>query len=126
MTKYSDAFINEMPKSDLHLHLDGSLRIPTLIDLAKKAKLDLPSFTEQGLRELVFKDSYANLGEYLQGFQYTCALMRDLENIEQISYELAVDNQNEGVNYIEPRFAPQLLMDNEQVLTMENVLLATC
>jgi adenosine deaminase len=58
MTKYSDAFINEMPKSDLHLHLDGSLRIPTLIDLAKKAKLDLPSFTEQGLRELVFKDSF--------------------------------------------------------------------
>lgn len=126
MTKYSDAFINEMPKSDLHLHLDGSLRIPTLIDLAKKAKLDLPSFTEQGLRQLVFKESYANLGEYLHGFQYTCALMRNLENIEQISYELAVDNQNEGVNYIEPRFAPQLLMDDELGLTMENVLLATC
>ncbi|MBY0518370.1 MAG: hypothetical protein K2P81_15780 [Bacteriovoracaceae bacterium] len=126
MNKYSDAFIQEMPKSDLHLHLDGSLRIPTLIEMAKKAKINLPSQTEQGLRELVFKDAYANLGEYLNGFQYTCAVLRSLENIEQVSYELAIDNQNEGVNYIEPRFAPQLLMDMEQGLTMEAVLTASC
>lgn len=124
--KYTDAFIREMPKSDLHLHLDGSLRIPTLIEASKKLKIDLPSQTEAGLRELVFKDAYANLGEYLHGFQYTCSVLRDLEVIEQVSYELAVDNQNEGVTYIEPRFAPQLLMDVEKNLTMESVLAATC
>ena len=124
--KYTDAFIQEMPKSDLHLHLDGSLRIPTLIKSAQKLKIDLPAYTEEGLRDLVFKDTYANLGEYLHGFQYTCAVMRDLEVIEQVSYELAVDNQNEGVTYIEPRFAPQLLMDAEKGLTMEAVLEASC
>ncbi len=126
MTKYNHAFILEMPKSDLHLHLDGSLRIPTLIQSAKKLNITLPSETEEGLRKLVFKDAYANLGEYLNGFQYTCAVLRDLEVIEQVAYELAVDNQNEGVNYIEPRFAPQLLMDIERGLTMEAVLEATC
>jgi adenosine deaminase len=122
MTKYSDAFIHEMPKSDLHLHLDGSLRIPTLIEMAKKGSIKMPSYTEEGLRELVFKSTYSNLGEYLHGFQYTCAALRDLENIERVAYELAIDNQNENVYYIEPRFAPQLMMDVEAGLTMEAVM----
>lgn len=122
MTKYSEAFIKEMPKSDLHLHLDGSLRIPTLIEMAKKSNTKMPSYTEEGLRELVFKSQYANLGEYLHGFQYTCAVLRDLENIERVSYELAVDNQQENVSYIEVRFAPQLMMDIPNGLTMESVL----
>jgi adenosine deaminase len=121
MTKYSDAFIHDMPKSDLHLHLDGSLRIPTLIEMAKKNNIKMPSYTEEGLRELVFKSAYSNLGEYLHGFQYTCAALRDLENIERVAYELAVDNQNENVYYIEARFAPQLMMDIEAGLTMETV-----
>ena len=121
MKKYSDAFIHDMPKSDLHLHLDGSLRIPTLIEMAKKNNIKMPSYTEEGLRELVFKSSYSNLGEYLHGFQYTCAALRDLENIERVAYELAIDNQNENVYYIEPRFAPQLMMDIETGLTMETV-----
>jgi adenosine deaminase len=120
--KYSLEFLKEMPKSDLHLHLDGSLRIPTLIEMAQKNRVKLPSFTEDGLKQLVFKDAYPTLGDYLHGFQYTCAVLRDLENIERASYELAIDSQNEGVNYIEARFAPQLLMDMEHGLTMESVL----
>jgi adenosine deaminase len=122
MMKYTQAFIQEMPKSDLHLHLDGSLRIPTLIDMAKRSHIKMPSYTEEGLRELVFKKSYKNLGEYLHGFQYTCAALRDLENIERASYELAIDNQKENVSYIEVRFAPQLMMDAEKGLTMETVM----
>lgn len=125
MNKYTPAFIQEMPKSDLHLHLDGSLRIPTLIEMAKKNNIKMPSYTEEGLRELVFKSHYANLGEYLHGFQYTCAVLRDLENIERVAYELAIDNQKENVIYIEPRFAPQLMMDADTGLSMEAVMTAT-
>ncbi|MFZ4616653.1 MAG: adenosine deaminase family protein [Rectinemataceae bacterium] len=121
MTRYTDAFIRDIPKTDLHVHLDGSLRLSSLIDMAKRGKVELPSYTESGMRELVYKDSYANLPEYLKGFQYTCAVMRDLENLERVSYELAQDNIAEGVFYIEPRFAPQLLMDNRD-LTMERIL----
>lgn len=125
MNNYPLKFIEEIPKTDLHLHLDGSLRIPSLIDMAKRLKIDLPSYTEEGLREKVFKSHYNNLGEYLEGFQYTCSVMRDLENIEQISYELAWDNINENVYYIEARFAPQLLMDITNKLTFEEVIKAT-
>jgi adenosine deaminase len=121
MTRYPDAFIHDIPKSDLHVHLDGSLRLGSLIDMAKRGNVELPSYTEAGMRELVYKDSYENLPEYLRGFKYTCAVLRDLENLEQVSYELAMDCIEEGVCYIEPRFAPQLLMDNK-ALTMPLIL----
>lgn len=122
---YPLEFIQDMPKSDLHLHLDGSLRLETLIELAKKQSIELPSYSAEGLKELVFKESYANLGEYLRGFQYTCDVLRDYEAIEQASYELAIDNINEGVIYIEVRFAPQLLINKAKNLTMGAVLEAS-
>ena len=103
-----EAFVRAIPKTDLHVHLDGSLRIDTLIDLARQRNVALPAFTESGLRETVFKDQYADLGEYLQGFAYTCAVLQDSEALERAAYELACDAFNEGVRYIEPRFAPQL------------------
>lgn len=122
--KYTNEFLKEMPKSDLHLHLDGSLRIESMLEMAKLTKTSLPSETVEGLKQLVFKEGYQNLGEYLEGFQYTCAVLRNEENIERASYELAVDNLAEGVNYIEIRFAPQLLMNTAIGLTIDKVLVA--
>jgi len=107
-TQISEEFIKALPKTDLHVHLDGSLRINTLIELAQEYKVELPSYTEEGLRELVFKDRYQNLGEYLQGFQYTVGVLQRELALERCAYELAIDNQEEGVRYIEVRFAPQL------------------
>ncbi|MEE2643436.1 MAG: adenosine deaminase family protein [Myxococcota bacterium] len=106
--KITEDFIKALPKTDLHVHLDGSLRIPTLIDLAREYQVKLPSYEEAGLRELVFKDRYENLGEYLHGFQYTVAVLQSELALERAAYELAQDNQAEGVRYLEVRFAPQL------------------
>src|SRR6266478_5666844 len=117
-------FLRRIPKTDLHLHLDGSLRIPTLIELAKRHRVKLPSHTEDGLRRLVFKDGYANLPEYLQGFAYTCAVMQNAESLERIAFELAEDNLAEGVRYIEVRYAPQLHINDSQ--NMEEVVAAVC
>ncbi len=122
MPRYSADFIKEMPKSDLHLHLDGSLRLASLIDMAKRTGTSLPSGSVAGLKELVFKEKYQNLGEYLHCFQYTCAVLRDMENLEQAAYELALDNQAEGVNYIEVRFAPQLLTDVGRGIDFDRVM----
>lgn len=120
--KYSDEFIKAMPKSDLHLHLDGSLRLTSLMEMAQVTNTILPSNTVAGMKELVFKDKYNNLAEYLDCFQYTCAVLRDMDNLERAAYELAVDNQLEGVNYIEVRFAPQLLTDPARGIDIERVL----
>lgn len=116
--------IRKIPKNDLHVHLDGSVRLETIIDISKREKLNLPSYTLEGLRETVFKDRYANLEEYLKAFPYSCAVMQKPEHLERIAYEFAVDNQEEGVRYIEMRFAPQLHinrhMDMELVLKSVN------
>ncbi len=104
----SREFVESLPKTDLHLHLDGSLRLGTLIDLAQEQGLELPSLTEEGLNELVFPDAYEDLTDYLKGFSYTVAVLQRAEALERVAYELAVDNIAERVCYIEVRFAPQL------------------
>lgn len=116
--------ILRIPKTDLHLHLDGSIRLGTIAELGKRGGVSLPSYTADGLDELVFKSNYRNLEEYLTTFGYSCAVMQNPENIERIAYELAIDNQKEGVRYIEVRFAPQLhinkTMDMRRVLESVN------
>jgi adenosine deaminase len=104
----SAEFLRAIPKSELHVHLDGSLRLSTLIDLARRQGVSLPSYEEQGLCDLVFKEQYANLSEYLAGFAYTCAVLRDRESLERVACELAEDVLAENVRYLEVRFAPQL------------------
>ena len=113
MTHYPDAFIRAIPKTDLHVHLDGSLRLPTLIELARERRVALPSQTEEGLNELVFKPAYRDLEEYLQGFAWTLRVMQDAEGLERTARELALDNWAEGVRYLEVRFAPQLHMSHD-------------
>jgi len=108
MPKITEQFIRKIPKTDLHLHLDGSLRLPTLIEMAISGGIKLPSYEEAGLNELVFKERYANLGEYLAGFAYTVGVLQTPENLERAAFELAEDSHAEGVHYIEVRFAPQL------------------
>ena len=68
---------------------------------SREYNVELPSYTEEGLRELVFKDRYNNLGEYLKGFQYTVGVLQSEVALERCAYELAIDNQAEGVRYIE-------------------------
>jgi adenosine deaminase len=112
--------IRELPKCDLHLHLDGSLRLGTLIELAHAYNVELPAYTEDGLREKVFKPSYRDLPDYLQGFAYTTAVLQSEGALERVAYELAEDAQAEGVRYIEVRFAPQLHMHSH--MNAESVL----
>jgi len=120
----TDALIQRLPKTDLHVHLDGSLRETSLIELAKGAGVELPSNTVEGLNELVFKPSYSSLDEYLTGFAYTCGVLQSAEGLERTAYELGLDNIAEGVCYIEVRFAPQLHMgdglDFDEVLSAVN------
>jgi len=108
----SSEFIQSVPKSDLHAHLDGSLRIATLIELAREQGVPLPSQETDGLEALVFKPVYANLAEYLVGFRYTCAVLQTYEAMERAACEMAEDAIAQGVRYLEVRFAPQRLVSS--------------
>ncbi|MFH1654023.1 MAG: adenosine deaminase family protein [Pseudomonadota bacterium] len=119
---FSNDFLKAIPKTDLHFHIDGSLRLSTLIELAKEQRISLPSNTEEGMEELVFKKKYDDLPDYLRGFDYICAVMQNAEALERVSYELAIDCAAENVCYIEPRFAPQ--KHRTRTLTTEKILKA--
>ncbi|MBN2381549.1 adenosine deaminase family protein [bacterium] len=118
------AFIQALPKSDLHVHMDGSIRLATLIELAQRQKVRLPAYSEEGLKELVFKERYTDLGEYLEGFKYIVPVLQDEESLERVAYELAWDNIGEKVYYLEMRFAPQLHINHN--LNMLQILSSVC
>lgn len=105
---FSDEFLSEIPKADIHVHLDGSVRLTTLMELAHEQGVPLPFSDPTELQTKLFNGKFSNLGDYLKGFAITTAIMQDAVSIERISYEFAVDNYSEGVRYFEVRFAPQL------------------
>jgi adenosine deaminase len=117
-------FIFQVPKTDIHVHLDGSLRLGTLIELAKAQRIELPSYEEAGLMETTFKEHYKDLPDYLQGFAYTCSVLNAPENLERVAYEFAQDNIAENVRYVEVRFAPQLHVNEN--LKIEQIVEAVC
>ncbi|MBO87395.1 MAG: adenosine deaminase, partial [Deltaproteobacteria bacterium] len=93
----SNELLQALPKTDLHVHLDGSLRLPSLIEMSRERGVALPSYTEEGLKELVFKPTYESLPDYLEGFAYTTAVLQDAEALERAAFELAEDCIAEGV-----------------------------
>ena len=103
-----EAWVRALPKADLHLHLDGSLRAGTLLELADAQDLPLPAADVTGLMRDVFPERYESLPHYLAGFRWTTAVMKTPESVERIARELAEDCRTAGVVYAEVRFAPSL------------------
>ncbi len=101
--------IEKLPKTDLHVHLDGSLRLKTILDLADKQKVELPAYDEDGLREAMnLGKNCGTLVEYLKAFDVTLRVMQTEDSLTRIAYELAEDAARENVRYMEVRYAPML------------------
>jgi len=98
-----------LPKTDLHCHLDGSMRLSTILELAAKEKVKLPASDEAGLaRAIHMGETCSSLEDYLVAFDVTCSVLQTEEALYRAAYELAVDAANENVRYIEVRYAPVL------------------
>ena len=103
------SFFERLPKTELHVHLDGSLRLDTILDIAKKRKIDLPSMDAATLRKVMhLGENCGSLVEYLKAFDVTLQVMQDEESLYRTAYELAEDAAAENVRYMEVRYAPML------------------
>ncbi len=101
--------LRSLPKVELHCHLDGGLRVETVLELAADAGYDdLPSADPSELSAWFFQGGSGSLVRYLAGFEHTVAVMQTQSAIERVAYEAAVDMHNDGVVYGESRFAPAL------------------
>lgn len=101
--------LRRIPKTDLHCHLDGSLRMSTLLELGKAMGIPLPADDVAGLnRAFHIGKGFSSLEEYLAVFPISLAVMQEIHSIERIAEELTLDAAADGVRYLEMRFCPLL------------------
>ena len=105
----TEELLRALPKTDLHCHLDGSLRLGTILDLGRQQGVRLPSDTPDGLARALHQGQIcASLDEYLRAFDVTLSVLQTEEALQRAAYELAVDCAAENVRYLEVRYSPVL------------------
>ena len=103
------SFFERLPKTDLHVHLDGSLRLETILELAEQDGIQLPGRTPAELAKAMhLGENTGSLVEYLKAFDITLRVLQTEEALTRVAYELAEDCAKENVRYIEVRYAPML------------------
>src|SRR6266702_8218435 len=109
LPEVTEELLRALPKTDLHCHLDGSLRIETILDLAEKQGVRLPADTPEGLAKAIHMgQNTGSLEKYLEAFGVTVSVMQTEESLYRTAYELATDAARENVKYLEVRYAPVL------------------
>jgi adenosine deaminase len=109
MPELTYEFVKSLPKAELHCHLDGSLRIGTIIELARQQNVELPAWDEENLKKVLVPPlTCESLEEYLKPFDITVSVLQTREALERATYELAEDCAAENIRYLEIRFAPIL------------------
>lgn len=103
--------MRSMPKIDLHRHLEGSLRLSTLLEIAREYKLDLPVSSLEALRPYVqvVNGESPDVATFLGKFEVLRHFYRSPEVIARLAYEVVSDAAKDNVRYLELRFSPQAL-----------------
>jgi len=119
--KISDKLLKELPKVELHCHLDGSLRVDTILDLASKQNIPLPSSNPHNLKKMLsIGQKRVTLEEYISRFDITLSVMQTPDSLSRIAYELIEDVASENVRYIEVRYSP--ILHTTRGMTLEEAI----
>lgn len=105
--------VHELAKTELHCHLDGSLSLPMIRQLARMADISIPD-KDDDLRKLVsIEGKVDSLMTYLKTFDFVRPLLQTAPALELAAYDLIEQAAKDGVLYIEIRFAPELSTDKD-------------
>jgi adenosine deaminase len=119
MAIINQALLKQLPKVELHCHLDGSLRPESILDLALKDKVKLPSLDLDELTSyLKIGKKRGSLVDYIERFDITLSVMQTPESLTRFAYELIEDVAKENVRYIEVRYSPILHQEKGMTLDM--------
>lgn len=114
--------IARLPKAELHLHFDGSLRPATMLELARDAGVELPATDPESLARSMLVQDARNLEDYLARFDITVSLLQSEAAIERVAYEMVEDAAADNLRYMEVRYDPHL--STHGGLTMDQVVAA--
>ncbi|XP_036447303.1 adenosine deaminase [Colossoma macropomum] len=101
------------PQVELHVHLDGAIRIETIMDVAKRRGIHLPAATVGEMTHLCTLSEPSTLTNFLDKFnEFMHVIAGDREAIKRIAYEFVETKAKEGVVYVEVRYSPHLLANS--------------
>jgi adenosine deaminase len=101
-----------IPLLDLHHHLDGSVRLETILDLGLKHNLPLPARTLEGLRPYVqVSDPQPGVMVFIEKFKWMVGVLVDYDACRRIAFENVEDAAREGIDYIELRYSPWFMAE---------------
>jgi adenosine deaminase len=103
-----DDLFQRMPKAELHLHLDGSLRPATALELARERGVDEGMDLDAITARLVGPPQFNDQAQLLEAFDLPIAIMQDADSIARITHELVEDVASDGTRYAEIRWGPAL------------------
>jgi len=104
------------PLCELHRHLDGSVRLSTILELGLKHQIPLPAKTLDALRPYVqVSEPQPGVMAFIQKFKWQTGVMVDTEVCRRIACESVLDAASEGVDYIELRFSPLFMAEAHQL-----------
>lgn len=118
----SRELITRLPKAELHLHFDGSVRPATMLELARDAGVELPATDPESLGRFMLVQDARDLEDYLARFDVTVSLLQTEAAIERVAYEMVEDAAADNLRYMEVRYDPHL--STHGGLTMDQVVAA--
>jgi adenosine deaminase len=102
----------DIPFIDLHRHLEGNIRISTILDLARQHNLNLPGWDVESLRPYVqIQNQQPGVMAFLEKFTLPMRMLVNLEACRRIAFEAVLDAAAEGIDYIELRFSPWFMAE---------------
>ncbi len=105
-----------VPLVELHRHLDGNVRLETILKLGQKHNLTLPADDLESLRPFVqVTEAKPDILSYFAKFEWLVRVMVDYDAVHQIAYENIEDAKNEGIDYIELRFSPWFMSEKNHL-----------
>lgn len=100
-------FAAGLPRIDLHRHLDGNVRLQTILDLGREHRIALPADTVESLRPFVeVADVMPDLVSWLDRLHWMTAVVADYDACRRIARENVEDAARDGLDYVELRFSP--------------------
>jgi len=116
-------WIQALPKVETHLHLDGSVRLNTIWEIAQTDSIDLGVESIEELEKIcTVVEPMSSLQEVLDVFWVHQKVMNSKENIARVAYENVEDAFNDGVVLLELRFAPTFIAVGKDHLSYDDII----